>query len=248
MNLKNKIKSKIDNYLERIIKKVIREVLEEKKYNLKDGLQELAKEETCLWIKKNVPINLMFEDRISLLTESLKKIEIENGLVLEFGVYKGQTINYIAKNLNKSQTLYGFDSFEGLNEPWIYRGKGGFSNVNENELKVEDNVNLVKGFFDETLPDFVTKNPQPISFLHIDSDLYSSAKVIFDNLKSQIVKGTVIVFDEFFNYPNWKQGEFKAWNEFANKHSVEFEYIGFTYQRTKHKKSGNQLAIKILRK
>ena len=38
-----------------------------------------------------------------VLTESLKKIEIENGLILEFGVYKGQTINYIAKNLNKTQ-------------------------------------------------------------------------------------------------------------------------------------------------
>mgnify|MGYP003339266618 CR=1 FL=1 len=37
-----------------------------------------------------------------------------------------------------------------------------------------------------------------ISLLHVDSDLYSSAKIIFDNLNDYIVQGTIIVFDEFY--------------------------------------------------
>jgi hypothetical protein len=243
-----KIKSKISSVIREIVKRAIVEVLEERNFNLKEGLQQLAKRETSLWIQDNVTLNLMFDDRLSLLTESISKIEISDGLVLEFGVYKGQTVNHIAKSLSNTHKVFGFDSFEGLTEPWIFRDKGGFSDVNENEIKFEDNVELIKGYFDETLPHFVEKHSKPISLLHIDSDLYSSAKVIFDNLEKQILNGTVIVFDEFFNYPNWKNGEFKAWNEFVEKHSVKFEYIGFTFQRTHNKKSGNQLAVKIISK
>lgn len=66
-------------------------------------------------------------------------------------------------------------------------------------------------------------------FLHIDCDLYSSTKVVFDFLKNQIVKGTVIVFDEYFNYPGWQNGEFKAFKEFVIQNNVEYEYL--TYNR-----------------
>ena len=48
------------------------------------------------------------------------------------------------------------------------------------------------------------------SFLHIDSDLYSSARTVLFLLHEQIVSGTIIEFDEYFNYPNWKQHEYKA--------------------------------------
>jgi len=39
---------------------------------------------------------------------------------------------------------------------------------------------------------------------------YSSTKTVFDTLADRIVPGTVIVFDEFFNYPGSKRGESKG--------------------------------------
>ncbi|MFD2727398.1 class I SAM-dependent methyltransferase [Hyunsoonleella rubra] len=242
------LKGKIKKYIEAKVRQAVLEIFEEERHNIKYGLQKLALEETCNWIQENVPINKAFEDRFDLLTESIKHIEVEDGLVLEFGVYKGETINHIANHINKNKLIYGFDSFEGLKEPWIFMNKGGFSDAAGVMPSVPENVTLVKGFFSETLPDFTSNTDAMISLLHIDSDLYSSAKTIFNELNSLIVKGTVIVFDEFFNYPNWKNGEFKAWNEFVQKHKVEFEYIGYTFQRTKYKKSGNQLAIKVLKR
>ena len=48
---------------------------------------------------------------------AIDNISIKDGLVLEFGVYTGYTINFISKKLNE-YNVYGFDSFEGLPEFW----------------------------------------------------------------------------------------------------------------------------------
>ena len=64
--------------------------------------------------------------------------------------------------------------------------------------------------------------------MYIDSDLYSSAKTILEALTDRIVQGTIIVFDEYFNYPNWKNHEFKAFKQFTNKENVLYEYLAFT--------------------
>ena len=242
------MKKKLIKLVSTLIKDVVLEVLDEKKHNIKDGLQWTALMETCYWLQGNVPLNLIYEDRFELLKVSLNEVVIENGLFLEFGVYKGQTINFISNQVKEQEKIkiFGFDSFEGLNEPWIYRDKGGFSDIEGKLPKVNKNVGLIKGYFSDSLPNFIKDYKDPISFLHIDSDLYSSAKTIFKHLKNNITAGTVIVFDEFFNYPGWRNGEFKAWNEFVIEENIKFEYIGFTYQKTKHKKSGNQLAVKVI--
>jgi hypothetical protein len=54
----------------------------------------------------------------------------------------------------------------------------------------------------------------PIALLHIDCDLYSSTKTIFELLSDRIVPGTVIVFDELVNYPAFKKHEVLAFYEF----------------------------------
>ena len=49
--------------------------------------------------------------------KAMNNNKIENGLFLEFGVWKGGSINLFAKQLSKNgNTIYGFDSFEGLKE------------------------------------------------------------------------------------------------------------------------------------
>ena len=65
------------------------------------------------------------------------------------------------------------------------------------------------------------------AFIHIDSDLYSSAKTVLTLLQKQIVSGTVIVFDEYFNYPNWQQHEFRAFQEFVRDCDIHYEYIAY---------------------
>jgi hypothetical protein len=90
------------------------------------------------------------------------------------------------------------------------------------------------GWFDETLPPFKKEiKDQAIQLLHIDSDLYSSAVTILTTLKKNIVPGTVIVFDEYFNYPGWQLDEFRAWQEFVAKNAIKYEYIGYVSRHQK---------------
>lgn len=66
--------------------------------------------------------------------------------------------------------------------------------------KVRENVRLIEGWFDDTLPQFIKDHSEDCSFIHVDCDVYSSTKTIFQFLNNKI-KNTIIVFDEFFNYP-----------------------------------------------
>ena len=74
-----------------------------------------------------------------------------SGLVVEFGVWRGQSISFFA-SLTK-EMIYGFDSFEGLREDWkgweLPKGTFDLGGVLP---PVPSNVTLIKGWFDETLP------------------------------------------------------------------------------------------------
>lgn len=206
--------------------------------NLQNHLIRFAGIQTAEFIAAHMNKVKSFNDKKSYLQNVLNHSQSISGggIYLEFGVYKGETVNIIAETVPE-KIIYGFDSFEGLPEDWREGfGKGGF-NLNGNLPKVNKNVRLIKGWFNETLPGFVKAHPEPCAFIHVDCDLYSSTKTIFDNLKNQIVSGTVIAFDEYFNYPGWQQGEYKAFMEFVEENNLEFEYVA----RTEHE----QVAVKI---
>jgi hypothetical protein len=164
-----------------------------------------------------------FANDFELLEAGMARRAVPDGLILEFGVYSGRTINHIASLTN--ERVYGFDSFKGLPEDWRSEyGKGSFATASL--PTVANNVELVVGLFDQTLPDFLAKHPQPVSLLHVDSDLYSSAKTVLTSLKDRIVRGTIIVFDEYFNYVGWRNHEFKAFQEFVRDGDLRYRYIG----------------------
>ena len=105
--------------------------------------------------------------------------------------------------------------------------------------KCEQNVELVIGWFEETLPRFVSQHPDPILFLHIDCDLYSSTKTVFNFLGKQLAPGSVIIFDEYFNYPGWQEHEHRAFSEFVGASGVRFEYLCYN-------RFHQQVAVQIL--
>ena len=86
--------------------------------------------------------------------EIMKLQHKPNHLWLEFGVANGNTINYISKFTNDK--VYGFDSFEGLPEKWRDGFDKGAFNRNGVLPQVNSNVELIKGWFNETLVNFIT--------------------------------------------------------------------------------------------
>jgi hypothetical protein len=205
-------------------------------HNIERELARVALSSTVSFICKNLPTVVPVTTREELLSQSLHSVKID-GLFLEFGVGSGRSINVIASLLDEGRTVYGFDSFEGLPEDWRAGFPQGRFKVRK-PPRVRRNVQLVKGLFQDTLPGFLQKQEGNVAFLHVDSDLYSSAKTIFDSLDHRIVKGTVIVFDEYFNYFGWEEHEHKAFREFMASGNRSVEYLGYC-------KFGQQLAVRM---
>jgi len=171
------------------------------------------------------------------------------GLWLEFGVFTGRSIEQLSRKAPKE--IFGFDSFEGLPEYWDKNnpkgcyGLGGkippgyiigenhsmFSNNHPQNWKPwPENVKLIKGLFEDTLPKFLKENNENVAFVHIDGDLYSSAKTVFDHLRQRFQRGTIILFDELLDYDQYKEHEIKAFAEFLI--NSNFDFIPLLYQKS----------------
>lgn len=148
------------------------------------------------------------------------------GLVVEFGVFEGQSIRFLASLT--SETIYGFDSFRGLREDWKgWAAAKGTFDMGGVAPRVPANVSLIEGWFDETLPVFLRENAEPFSFVHIDCDTCEAASVVLCTAADRFRPGTVIVFDEYFGYRGWRMGEWKAWQEFVAGRGVAYKYVAF---------------------
>lgn len=202
------------------------------KYFLNDlwfDLQLEAKREAVAYIRAHMASAMMCRDRFALLRYAARAAKLP-GLVLEFGVEKGASLNVLA-NAVKGE-VHGFDLFEGLPEDWTgtFEEKGKFA-MRGRLPRVAANARLHVGWFKDTLPRFLSEHQGDASLVHIDCDIYASTKNVFDHLAPRIKQGTVIVFDEYFNYPAWREHEFKAFQEFVAAGARRYRYIGFSAEK-----------------
>ncbi len=171
-----------------------------------------------------MPTARVFHDPSSTMAHALE-IAPQTGMALEFGVFTGRSLTMIAK-ARDGREVYGFDSFKGLPEDYRQHVRtGAFGLDAVPEVK---GAELVVGWFDDTLPGFLAEHPGPVSFLHVDGDLYSSAKTVFDLVGPRLQVGSVVIFDEFFNYPGWRAHEYRAWQEFLAATGAEARYEAYT--------------------
>ena len=151
----------------------------------------------------------------------------------EFGCYTGGTLGQIVEYLSSSSSshtkIYGFDSFEGLPENW-YNGKGkGWFNLNSKEISVSGAV-IIKGWFEDTVPGFfrdaLSVGSSVLGLVHIDSDLYSSAKVVLNELGRFL--------HESAQFPEFENHEIKALYEFLRETDdfIQCELIGSDQRET----------------
>ena len=203
-----------------------------------DVLENRALESSAKYIEANGKNAMIFKDRADLWSFAINKTN-NNGLFAEFGVSWGKSLKYLSACLPKNQTIFGFDSFQGLQEDFLGTPftKGTFTT----NLKIPafpSNVILIKGWFSETLPNFLQNYDQHFSFIHLDADTYDSTKIVLELTANRIKSGTIVIFDEYFGYPNWQNNEAKAWKDFVEFYKKDYTYIAFSSQ---------SVAIKVLK-
>ena len=106
---------------------------------------------TVEFIEKNCIRAVACRSSRQLLDLVLQNV-VDPGMILEFGVYRGDSLRYISNRMRQRQ-IHGFDCFEGLPMDWAHNPKGTFD-VGGKLPKVPDNVTLWKGYFEDTLPNW----------------------------------------------------------------------------------------------
>ena len=141
----------------------------------------------------------------------------------------------------QSTVIYGFDSFEGIPEAWSQYPAHHFSTNGLPPFSETPQLQWRIGWFNETLPHFIEsklidtevtaadyavmqrrsgfkwrgrERERLVSFIHIDSDLYSSASTVLSALAPYLAPVVVILFDELINYVDYEHNEIKALWEF----------------------------------
>jgi len=148
-----------------------------------------------------------------------------DGLVLELGVRFGKSLRFIAARC--AGLVHGFDSFQGLPETWGPLPAGSYS-THDKVPAMPANVRLHVGWFHETLPTFVADSAGPIRLANIDCDLGSSTAIALEHLGGHVVAGSVLVFDEYFANPGWRDGEFSAFQAEATRRGWRYEYLAMS--------------------
>ncbi|KJR41118.1 dTDP-6-deoxy-L-hexose 3-O-methyltransferase [Candidatus Magnetoovum chiemensis] len=151
------------------------------------------------------------------LFELYKTIVELPGHIIECGVFKGISLISFATfreilESPFSRKIIGFDAFgkfprqnnhdelEFISKFETDAGDG----ISVEELKQVfahksfDNYELIQGDILETVPKYVCEHPElKISLLHVDVDVYEPSLAILNQMYNKVVKGGLIVFDDF---------------------------------------------------
>jgi predicted O-methyltransferase YrrM len=184
-----------------------------------------AARESAAYVLEHMPKAAVFSHPHDTLRFALGEIK-GPGLALEFGVASGTTLAIIADAVARDRPVVGFDVFTGLPETWRTGFPAGeFAHAPPTDIP---GARVVAGLFEDTLPAFLAETDEPIAFVHLDADLYSSTKTVLDLTEERLAPDAVLVLDEFFNYPGWQEHEFRAWNEFIARTGRTFDYLAYT--------------------
>ena len=160
----------------------------------------------------------------SVLAHTIEAVGDTPGLRLEFGVWRGKSIQMCAERFPK-QRWHGFDSFEGFPDDGRIDWQKPFKVI---ELPdTPKNVTLVKGYFSDTLDPFLAETPGEVAFVNIDCDIYSSTVDVFTALEKhgRLKPGLIIYFDELINYADYMWNESLALFEMCERTGLGLEWI-----------------------
>ena len=142
-------------------------------------------------------------------------MNVLTGNIIEFGIYKGYTFNLLMDFFGENYNYSGYDSFIGLSEPHhindnvFYNGchKSNLSYAKNKVIRYlqsnanyeKYNIKLYEGYVSETVPHNL---PDEICFAHVDLDLYEPTLHILRNIIPRMVKGGIIIIDDYKDN-NW---------------------------------------------
>ena len=200
------------------------------------------------------PYTMTSVERLKSLIDAVSYItgnRIEGDFV-ECGTWKGGSVMCMQKKLielnQTDRNFWVFDTFEGMPEPdsvdknfkqtsaqkllseeekeksltWAYSNyEETTSNILSSGYPAE-NINFIKGLVEDTIP----QTPiDKIAILRLDTDWYSSTKFELEHLYPKLVKGGILIIDD---YGHW-EGCKKAVDEYFTNNNIRIFMMRIDY-------------------
>lgn len=144
-----------------------------------------------------------------------------HGNVVELGVFHGVSLRWLTER--RPGVVHGFDSFTGLPTGWDPVPAGRFTT--SGYVPEDIDATFWVGPFARQLPRFTARHSEPIALLHVDSDLYESARCGLTHLAPLLRSQSVLVFDEYLGHRSWRQDEYRAFQESARQQGWRYDYL-----------------------
>lgn len=211
-----------------------------------------------LYLKTGSLAHILFCNEAYLLIKNIPGIIIEFGVWYGQNQIIFENLRAIHEPFNKLRKVIGFDTFTGYPEisktqydqkaidkgyvsTDVYNLKENYSDFLKDVISFHESNNIlghkhinniVKGDIEHTLPDYFDKNNSTvISLIYLDLGLYSSTKFVLEQILPYLIKGSVIIFDEF-NHPDIV-GDTLAFREVFIKNNINYEIKLSSYMREK---------------
>lgn len=153
------------------------------------------------------------------------------GHIIEFGVWKGDSIRVIRDELWRSaiwdraqrqKRIYACDSFAGLPDDYEHLPAGTFATP----VPTLRGVRIVDGFFESSLTADLAAEIGRVSLAHFDADLYESTRCALDWLTPLVGAGTLLLFDEFAGEDPAEARAFSEWCQATGVRAVLLALFG----------------------
>jgi hypothetical protein len=153
------------------------------------------------------------------------------GHIIEFGVWKGDSIRVIRDELWRSaiwdraqrhKRIYACDSFAGLPGDYEHLPAGTFATP----VPTLRGVRIVDGFFESSLTADLAAEIGRVSLAHLDADLYESTRGALDWLTPLVGAGTLLLFDEFAGEDPAEARAFGEWCQATGVRAVLLALFG----------------------
>lgn len=177
--------------------------------------------------------------------ELYKMIAKLPGDIFELGVYKATSLIRLATiratlENDEARRIVGFDAFgkfptnnlslkSDIKFISTFEEEGGDGlNINETkkilEAKRFNNINLIEGNINETLPKYLADNPHTrLSILHLDMDVKEPTTFALEMLYEKVVSGGLIILDDY----NQVAGATDAIDEFIKEKRLKLQKLPY---------------------
>ena len=149
-----------------------------------------------------------------------------NANILDIGCLQGGA-GFLMSKANKKGNTYLFDTFEGfLEEEKIHKKKHFVyknlhivrNNIKKFKLR---NIKIYKCKFPYEVNSSIKK--KKFKLCHLDVNTYKSTKKSFEFVKNRLIKGGIIIFDDYGIYETDSIKKFV--NQISTKHKKDFSFI-----------------------